>query len=42
VRARIPRIDKARALLGYEPKVDLDEGLRRTLKWFKEQGDGQP
>jgi len=37
VRARIPRIDKARAMLAYEPKVDLDEGLRRTLDWFKKQ-----
>jgi nucleoside-diphosphate-sugar epimerase len=34
-RARIPSIDKARKLLGFEPKVDLDEGLRVTLEWFR-------
>jgi 2-alkyl-3-oxoalkanoate reductase len=30
------RIDKARRLLGYEPKVDTEAGLRRTLAWFRE------
>jgi len=28
-------ISKARTLLGYEPTVDLEEGLRRTLDWFR-------
>lgn len=27
-------ISKARTLLGYEPIVGLEEGLRRTLEWF--------
>lgn len=30
-------IDKARRLLGYEPQVDLDEGMRRTEVWLREQ-----
>jgi nucleoside-diphosphate-sugar epimerase len=30
------RIDKARRMLGYEPKVDTETGLRRTLAWFRE------
>ncbi len=30
-------IDKARRLLGYEPQVDLDEGMRRTKAWLREQ-----
>jgi len=30
------RIDKARRLLGYEPKVDTETGLRQTLGWFRE------
>ncbi len=37
VELRIPSIDKARSLLGYEPKVDLEEGLRRTIAWYREQ-----
>jgi UDP-glucuronate decarboxylase len=32
---RIPSIDKAQMLLGYNPKVDLDEGLKRTIAWYK-------
>jgi len=28
-------ITKARTRLGYEPTVDLEEGLRRTLDWFR-------
>ena len=27
-------IDKARRSLGYEPKIELSEGLRRTWDWF--------
>ncbi len=35
VELRIPNIEKARDLVGYEPKVDLEEGLGRTLKWYR-------
>jgi nucleoside-diphosphate-sugar epimerase len=38
VRARVPSIDKARKLLAFEPKVDLEQGLRATLEWFREGG----
>jgi UDP-glucose 4-epimerase len=38
VRSRVPDISKARRVLGYEPEVDLDEGLRRTMAWFTEGG----
>jgi nucleoside-diphosphate-sugar epimerase len=31
-------IAKARRLLGYAPKVDLTEGMRRTEAWLREQG----
>ena len=31
---RCPVIDKARAELGYEPVMGLDEGLRRSLVWY--------
>lgn len=32
------RIDKARRLLRYEPKVELEEGMRRLTQWFEAQG----
>lgn len=35
VELRIPDIEKARELLGYEPRVDLDEGLLRTIEWYR-------
>jgi nucleoside-diphosphate-sugar epimerase len=38
VELRIPNIDKARRLLGYEPKVDLEEGLLRTIEWYRRRG----
>ena len=34
---RCPDISKARRLLGWEPKVNLEEGLRLTLESFKKQ-----
>lgn len=29
-------IDRAKELLGYNPKMDFEEGLKRTIHWFKE------
>jgi dTDP-glucose 4,6-dehydratase len=34
-RVRQPDITRARKLLGWEPRVPLDDGLRRTLDYFK-------
>ncbi len=34
---RCPDITKAKKLLGWEPKVGLEEGLRLTLEFFKSQ-----
>ncbi|MCD6519614.1 MAG: SDR family oxidoreductase [Anaerolineae bacterium] len=34
---RQPDITKARTILGWEPQVSLEEGLRRTIAWFREQ-----
>jgi UDP-glucuronate decarboxylase len=31
---RQPDIEKAKALLGWAPKVPLDEGLKRTIAYF--------
>jgi UDP-glucose 4-epimerase len=33
VMRRIPDITRARTRLGFEPKVNLEEGLRRTIEW---------
>ena len=33
---RRPDLTRARTLLGYEPKVSLEEGLRRTVAYFQE------
>jgi UDP-glucose 4-epimerase len=30
-------IAKAQAALGYNPKVDFEEGLRRTVEWYRSQ-----
>jgi nucleoside-diphosphate-sugar epimerase len=35
VELRIPNIDKARQILGYEPKVNLEEGLAQTIEWYR-------
>jgi len=35
VEIRIPNVDKARQLLGFEAKVDLDDGLARTIAWYR-------
>ncbi len=37
VELRIPNIDKAKRLLGYQPKVDLEDGLLRTTEWYRER-----
>jgi dTDP-glucose 4,6-dehydratase len=36
-KVRQPDITKARTLLGWEPKVNLEEGLTRTLAYFREK-----
>lgn len=32
---RCPNIDRARSVLGWEPTVDLDDGLRKTIEYFE-------
>jgi len=31
-------ISKAKRLLGYKPKVSLEEGLKKTAEWYREKG----
>jgi nucleoside-diphosphate-sugar epimerase len=37
-KSRAFSIEKARRLLGYAPRVDVDEGVRRTAAWYREAG----
>jgi UDP-glucose 4-epimerase len=37
VELRIPNVSKARELLGFEAKVELDDGLARTIAWYRER-----
>jgi nucleoside-diphosphate-sugar epimerase len=37
VELRVPDISKAKQLLGFAPLVDLEEGLTRTIAWYKSQ-----
>jgi nucleoside-diphosphate-sugar epimerase len=34
-KVRKPDITRARTLLGWEPKVSLEEGLRTTIDYFR-------
>ena len=34
---RQPDITRARTLLGWEPKVPLEEGLPRTIEYFRKK-----
>jgi nucleoside-diphosphate-sugar epimerase len=36
VELRIPNVQKAREVLGFDAKVDLDDGLARTIAWYRE------
>src|SRR5262249_42122475 len=37
VELRIPDVKKAERLLGFRPAVDLEEGLTRTLAWYRQR-----
>lgn len=36
-KVRMPDIAKAKKHLNWEPKVNLEEGLKKTINWFKEK-----
>ena len=38
VELRVPRVDLAREILGFEAKVDLEDGIARTAEWHRAQG----
>ncbi len=40
IELRIPSVDKARDLLGYTARVDLEEGILKTAAWIEKHGIG--
>jgi dTDP-glucose 4,6-dehydratase/UDP-glucuronate decarboxylase len=38
---RCPTIEKARAQLDYDPTIGIEEGLRRTLLWYRDNQGGE-
>jgi UDP-glucose 4-epimerase len=40
-RRRVPDIRRARELLGFEANVTLEDGLQRTVDWFRKQRAGE-
>ena len=41
VELRIPHVGKARDLLGFEARVDLEEGIRRTGEYYRAQAEAE-
>ncbi len=39
---RQPDITRAKEILGWEPKVELEDGLRATVEYFSDQIAGVP
>lgn len=38
---RVPDVSKAQKLLGFAPKIGIEEGTRKTIEWFKRK-NGSP
>jgi len=35
VEIRVPSIEKAKRILGFEPKIGFEEGIKRTIDWYR-------
>jgi nucleoside-diphosphate-sugar epimerase len=42
VQRRWPSVEKAKRLLGWEAKVELEDGIAGTVRWLREQVGGTP
>jgi len=42
IQLRIPQTDKAKVMLDFEAKIDLDEGIRRSAAWISENEETLP
>lgn len=36
-RRRVPDVSRAKAVLGFEPRTSFEDGLRRTVDWFRRE-----
>jgi UDP-glucose 4-epimerase len=41
IELRVPNVAKARTLLGFEPKVELHEGIALTAEWYRKRLKGE-
>ena len=39
VELRVPDVRKAEKLLGFRPRVELEEGLARTIEWYRKKAE---
>jgi nucleoside-diphosphate-sugar epimerase len=39
VELRVPDVQKAGKLLGFRPKVELEDGLARTIEWYRKKAE---
>ncbi len=37
IELRVPNVAKARELLGFEPRIELEDGIARTVEWYRER-----
>ncbi|MBI2653368.1 NAD-dependent epimerase/dehydratase family protein [Candidatus Woesearchaeota archaeon] len=35
VEIRVPSVEKAKRVLGWQPKIGFEEGIKRTLEWYR-------
>jgi UDP-glucose 4-epimerase len=42
IRRSVASVEAARAAFGYAPRVDLEEGLRRTIEWYRARPEELP
>ena len=39
IKSRYPNISKIQNLYNWSPKISLEEGIKKTLKWFHENNE---
>lgn len=42
IELRVPDVSKSKELIGYQAAVDLEEGIKKTAKWYCEHMDEMP